>query len=242
MLKILYRNRCGVRLGAHNAPDGEEPHNLFWAWKQIAPLLAYIEENPTWQAVVGLRTLLRTLYSPTPVVPRPSCRPVAAPFREHCCGESGSHYLLFLEEDCDTMLESANACGVGLAAVSGDVVESVNHILKKGYNGYSAGGGGAGKSAVERVAMVVQQVWEWWFLTFDLPLLHYNTPHTAACTAASLLSTRPQAPTTHGPSATQLSYSSPIHGRRRDEEASGGEPEGDTGLGGMLSVVFILRS
>ena len=39
--------------------------------------------------------------------------------------------------------------------------------------------------------MVVQQVWDWWFLTFDLPLLHYNTLHTAACTAASLLSTTP---------------------------------------------------
>ena len=26
--KILYRNRCGVRLAAHNAPDGEEAHNL----------------------------------------------------------------------------------------------------------------------------------------------------------------------------------------------------------------------
>ena len=126
--KILYRHRCGVRLGAHNAPDGEETHNLFWAWEQIAPLLAYVEEDPTWQAVVGLRTLLRTLYSPIPVVPRPSCRPVAAAFREHCCGESGSHYLFFFDEDCDTMLESADACGVGLAAVSGDVVESVNCI------------------------------------------------------------------------------------------------------------------
>ena len=36
---------------------------------------------------------------------------------------------------------------------------------------------GAGKSAVEREAPVFQQVWEWWFLTFDLLLLHYNTPH-----------------------------------------------------------------
>ena len=67
------------------------------------------------------------------------------------------------------MLKSADAYGVGLAAVSGDVVESVNYILKKGYNGHSARGGGAGKSAMEREAMVVQQVWEWWFLTFDLP-------------------------------------------------------------------------
>ena len=73
------------------------------------------------------------------------------------------------------MLESADACGVGLAAVSRDIVQSVNYILKKGYNGHSPRGGGAGKSAVERVAMVVLQVWEWWFLTFDVPLLHYNT-------------------------------------------------------------------
>ena len=140
------------------------------------------------------------------------------------------------------MLKSADACGVGLAAVSGDVVESVNYILKKGYNGHSARGGGADKSAVEREAMVVQQVWEWWFLTFDLPLLHYNTPHTAACTAASLLSPTPQAPTTRVPSATELSYYLSIHGRRRDEEAAEGEPEGDAGPGGILSVAFILRS
>ena len=140
------------------------------------------------------------------------------------------------------MLESAGACGVGLAVVLGDVVESVNYILKKGYNAHSARGGGAGKSAVEREAMVVQQVWKWWFLTFNLPLLHYNTPHTAACTAASLVSTTPQAPTSHAPSATELSYSAPIHGRRRDEQAAGGEPEGDGDPGGMLSVAFILRS
>ena len=240
--KIWYRNRCGVRLGAHNAPDGEEAHNLFWAWEQIAPLLAEIEEDPTWQAVVGLRTLLRTLYLPVPVVPRPLCRPVAAAFREHCCGESGSHYLLFLKEHCDTMLETADACGVGLAAVSGDVVESTNYILKKGYNGHSSRGGGARKSAVEREAMVVPHVWEWWFLTFDLPLLHYNTPHTAACTAASILSTTPQAPSTQAPSATQLYYSLPIHGCRRAEEATGGESEGDPRPGGMLSVCCCSRS
>ena len=41
-----------------------------------------------------------------------------------------------------------------------NVVESVNYILKKGYSGHSATGGGAGKSAVEREAMVIQQVWE----------------------------------------------------------------------------------
>ena len=126
--------------------------------------------------------------------------------------------------------------------MSGDGVESTNYILKKGYNGHSSKGGGGGKSAVEREAMVVQQVWDWWFLTFDLPLLHYNTPHTEACTAASLLSTTPQAPTTQAASATQLYYSSPIHGRRRAEEAAGGESEGDPGPGGMLSFCCCSRS
>ena len=185
---------------------------------------------------MALRTLLRTLYSPIPVVPRLWCQPVVAAFREHCCGELGWHNLLFLEQDCDTMLESAHACGVGLAAMSGEVVESTNYILKRGYNGHGSRGGGAGKSAMEREAMVGQQVRECWFLTFDLPLLHYNTPQTAAWTATSLLNTTPQAPSTQAPFATQLYYSSPIHGRRRAEEAAEGELEGNPRPGGMLSV------
>ena len=121
--------------------------------------------------------------------------------------------------------------------MSADVVESVNYIFKKGYNGHSARGGGARKSAVEREAMVVQQVWEWWFLTFDLPFLHYNTaaPPLHFC----------EVPPKHPPPTRLLrpsADSSPIHGRRRNEEAARGEPEGDTGPGGMLSVAFILRS
>ena len=51
------------------------------------------------------------------------------------------------------MLESADACGVGLADMSGDVVESTGYILKKGYNVVLGGGGG--KRALEREAMVV---------------------------------------------------------------------------------------
>ena len=42
------------------------------------------------------------------------------------------------------MLESADACGVRLVAVLGDVMESTNYILKKEYNGHSSRGGGAG--------------------------------------------------------------------------------------------------
>ena len=47
------------------------------------------------------------------------------------------------------MLKRADACGVRLAAVSGDIVESTNCILMKGYNGHSPRG------AVEQEALVV---------------------------------------------------------------------------------------
>ena len=47
-----------MRFGAHNAPAAEEAHNLFLAWEQIAPLLRYVEKDPTWVVFVGLRKLL----------------------------------------------------------------------------------------------------------------------------------------------------------------------------------------
>ena len=53
------------------------------------------------------------------------------------------HYLLLLEHDCDTMLESADNLGWDVATVSGDVVESTNYILQKGHNEHSVQGRGA---------------------------------------------------------------------------------------------------
>ena len=47
----------------------------------------------------------------------------------------------------------------------------------------------AGATSTEREAEVVLQVWEWWFLKFDLPLRHHGTPHTAPCTMATLTAT-----------------------------------------------------
>ena len=116
------------------------------------------------------------------------------------------------------MLVTAYTGGVGLATVSADAVESTNYIAKNGYDWHSSTGGGRAKSAVEWEAMVVRHFWEWWFLPFDLPLLHYNTPHTAACTAASIQSTTAQPHSTQATcAARELYYSSPIHGRRRAE-------------------------
>ena len=121
----MYRNRCGVRLEAHNAPVGEQAHNLFWAWEQIAPLLAYAKEEPRgkWLWVSEHCYALCTRHFRLWHALRVDL--LLLRFR-HRCGASASHYLLFLEEDSNTMLDSADAFGVRLVALSGGIVESTH--------------------------------------------------------------------------------------------------------------------
>ena len=76
--KILYRNGCGVRLGAHKASNGEEAHNLFRARGQIAPVVAYVEEDPTcqaifWAANIATQFALANSGSATPFVATCCC-------------------------------------------------------------------------------------------------------------------------------------------------------------------------
>ena len=54
--KILHRNPCGVRLEAHNAPDGEEAHNLFWAscfGSTLRPCLHTLRRTPRGKRLWG---------------------------------------------------------------------------------------------------------------------------------------------------------------------------------------------
>ena len=197
--RVLYRARTGVKLGATGAPDGEEARALFLAWEELGPLLDYVPEDGEWQAVVAMRDLLRELYTDKP--PRGDLRAaeVARAYRAHCCKEAcESNYLLYLEEDVTEAVANARRLGVGLGAVCADVVESLNAILKRAYNDHSGRGGGGMPAAtqVEREGEVVSQVWEWWFLKFDLPLRNYGTPHTAPCTMAKLMATHSPPPST----------------------------------------------
>ena len=58
-----------------------------------------------------------------------------------------------------------------------------------------AGAGGIpGATQLEREGEVVSQVWEWWFLNFDLPLRNHGTPHTAPCTMAKRMATHSPRP------------------------------------------------
>ena len=182
--RALYLARTGVKLGATGAPDGEEARALFLAWEELGPLLDYVPEDGEWQAVVAMCDLLRELYRDKP--PRGDLRAaeVARAYRAHCCKEAcQSTYFLYLEEDVTEAVANARRLAVWLGAVCAYVVESLNAILKRAYNDHSGRGGGGmpGATQLEREAEVVSQVWEWWFLKFDLPLRNYGTPHTAPC-------------------------------------------------------------
>ena len=213
--RVLRRARSGVKLGATGAPDGEEARSLFLAWEELGPLLDYVPEDGEWQNVVAMHDLLRELYTDKP--PRGDLRAgeVARAYRAHCCKETcQSNYLLYLEEDVTEAVANARHLGVGLGAMCAEVAESLNAILKRAYNDHSGPGGGGGlpgATELERGGGVVSQVWEWWFLKFDLPLRNYGTPHTAACTMAKLMATRSPPPSTLGSPPPAL-FSS-CHGR-----------------------------
>ena len=53
-----------------------------------------------------------------------------------------------------------------------------------------------GATELEWAGEVVSQVWEWWFLKFDVTLRNYGTPRTAPCTMAKLMATRSPPPST----------------------------------------------
>ena len=177
--RLLYRARTGVKLGANAAPDGEEARALLLASEEMGPLLAYAPEVPEWQAVVAMRDLLRDLDCDKPPLNDLGACAVARQYRAHCCKVAYQCiYLLYVEEDVTTAVANAARLGLGLAAVCADVVESLNAILKQACNDLKPrGGGGMPEAAsLEREAEVVLQVWEWWFLKFDLPLRTQRTP------------------------------------------------------------------
>ena len=240
MQRLLYRARTGVKLGATAAPDGEEARALFLAWEEMGPLLAYAPEDPEWQAVVAMKDLLRDLYCGTPPLNDLRASAVAQQYRAHCSKAAcQSNYPLYLEEDGTTAVANAARLGVGLGAVCADVVESLNAILKRAYNDHTARGGGGmpGATSLEREAEVVLQVWEWWFLKFDLPLRTQGTPHVAPCTMATLMSS-------HRPPPMSLSLAppslvSPIHRPRRNGGVDGEDVREDEQQSGMCLRVRV---
>ena len=170
--------------GPRLRPTEKGARALFLTLEELEPLLAYAPEDDEWQAVVAMHDLLRDLYSDTPPRADLGAAEVARAYRLHCCQASCQlNYLFYLEDDETLAVANAARLGVGWGAVCAHVVESLNAILKRVYNDHTARGEGMpGATPWERVAEVVLQAREWWFLKFDLGLQHHRAPHTVPCT------------------------------------------------------------
>ena len=171
--------------------------------------------------------LLWDPYHTYQVGPRLQCRAIAAAFREHCAPRSACHYLPFLEEDADRLLD--DIWPFGMAMFSNDIVGSQKRFLKQAFNEHSARGGGkqkaTGQSAcghpeasVDLDADALGQVLQWVFLYFHIHLhQHDAVRHIPRVPRASLESV------THFPPAflSSLLSSAPQHGRARQRRHVG---------------------
>ena len=131
--QVLRQHKTGLCIKGSTSVDGEEAFRLFGAWEDICEVLRPCKA--TRQAVLGMRALLSALYVSFQDPYPPQCAPVARAYRKAICPDSKGHYLLFLEEDCQHVL--ADIYPYGMAMFSGDVVESLNRLLKKGFNDHS---------------------------------------------------------------------------------------------------------
>ena len=215
--EVLRQHKTGLCVKGSTSVDGEEAFRLFGAWEDICEVLRPCKA--TRQAVLGMRALLSALYvsfqDPTP----PQCAPVAQAYRRAICPNSKGHYLLFLEEDCQHVL--ADIYPYGMAMFSGDVVESLNRLLKKGFNDHSDRGAQLSdglEGLIDAQGRVVGQVWEWVFLYFDIPLVRTGRTRTHACRAQkycegnvvpSRTPPRPRTPSSNPPSTHPIHPSTP---------------------------------
>ena len=134
----MLAHKTGLCLKGSTSLDGEDSFRLFGAWEDICNVLEPADEVV--EAIRDMGALLRALYVTYQGPHAPPCASVATAFREAICPTSGSQYLLFLEHDCEQLLEDIYP--YGMAMFSGDVVEGFNRLLKQAFNDHSNRGGG----------------------------------------------------------------------------------------------------
>ena len=196
---VLDDNKTHFKVGSTAGPDGEDTCRILACWEDIA---AHLEiGNKARRAVLDVRKMVSELYvTYQPHRPQSDyCKRVIRNFRKHVVRRrgGGGHYLLILEYDADRIL--ANIFPYGLAMFCGDIVESLNRLLKKAYTGHSNRGGGGGhgtglqpgsrrlRKSVGSQARVLLQCLAWIFLYFDIHLVSQNKPRPAACNAQAAL-------------------------------------------------------
>ena len=124
------------------------------------------------------------------------CRDAMRAFEGHCMAPGqGGHYFIILLHDMDDLLAFIHP--LGLAMFSGDVVESMNRILKRAYSDHSNRSGGktaaTGFAAPDSVrlqkdvdghASVLAQCLQWVFLYFHIHLVCQGKVRATRCNVA----------------------------------------------------------
>ena len=156
---LLRRARTGVVLAGKGARDGEESWSLLAHWEEIAKLL---RAGPNTRKDILLQNLYGTRYNARAL----KCKRNATKFRQAILPTVRSYYFLWLEKHAPRVLKGIAPWG--LAMFSGEVVESMNAILKDIRLRATARGGGGGTST-EWVARLLLQAMRRAFLHKELP-------------------------------------------------------------------------
>ena len=110
----------------------------FDAWPVLARRLRIPTTARKYGAVVVMVLLLWNLYKTTQVG-NLACHAVAKEYRVQCCPVTTSNYMVFVEWDCDTVLQSIR----GLGMLWPDVQETLTRFEKQAHNEHRARGGGS---------------------------------------------------------------------------------------------------
>ena len=124
--RILTEANTKISVQGKASPKGEETWRLLIVWPAIAHLLHVPCREQ--KAMIAMGRVCAALYSTYHKPSTLKCAKVARRFQEEICPRLRSPYLLWLCRDARRVLEAIRPWGC--AMFSGDVLESLNAILK----------------------------------------------------------------------------------------------------------------
>ena len=162
---LLKDTKSNNSLKGRSFPDGEETWHLFANWLPIAKSLHLTPHVTT--IVEDMGKLLTAIYRWTfdPFVQ--GCAHIAKRFQNTICPQKCSPYLLWLRNERATVL--GNLQPWGGAMFCGDIVESLNYVLKDNFLTTSSLGGGRKATKEEKDEAMLRHAHEGTFLYNEMP-------------------------------------------------------------------------
>ena len=162
---VLNESKTNISLKGKASPDGEETWRLLANWTIIGKTMKlppkYISVV---QEMANLLTAMQSWRYEAAALSK--CKRVARRFQKSICPHKRSPYLLWLRTEATEVLKNIYPWGAGM--FSGDIVESLNYILKDHFLCSSGRGGGPG-GRVARDKRMLKQAQERIFLAKELP-------------------------------------------------------------------------